>query len=72
MTVEQQGVIELHEAQQREAASAAAAAAQAAAEAALTPEEREEVARQKAAAWDEFKDANPYGSGNSKLRPCAL
>jgi hypothetical protein len=64
MTVEQQGVVELHEAQQREAASAAAAAAQAAAQAALT--------RQKAAAWDDFKDANPYGSGNSKLRPCAL
>lgn len=25
----------------------------------------------KARAWDDWKDDNPRGAGNSKLRPCA-
>lgn len=33
-------------------------------------EEYSDEAVQKARAWDDFKDANPRGQGNSKLRPC--
>ena len=28
-------------------------------------------AARKARAWDDWKDEHPFGSGNSKLRPCA-
>ena len=39
--------------------------------AAMTEEEREDEEVAKARAWDDFKDENPTGWGNSKLRPCA-
>ena len=72
LTVEQQGEIELREARAREAKHAEAEAAKRAKEAARRSDDEdddEEVA--KARAWDEFKDDNPRGWGNSKLRPCA-
>lgn len=34
-------------------------------------EDLEEEELQKARAWDDFKDDNPRGWGNSKLRPCS-
>ena len=37
----------------------------------MTQEEREERDLAKARSWDEFKDDNPFGHGNSKLRPCS-
>ena len=37
----------------------------------MTREEREERDLAKARSWDEFKDDNPFGHGNSKLRPCS-
>ena len=43
----------------------------AAEDAALTEEERDARELAKARAWDEFKDDNPFGHGNSKLRPCS-
>ena len=39
--------------------------------AAMTEEEREDEEVDKARKWDDFKDENPTGWGNSKLRPCA-
>jgi hypothetical protein len=72
VTVEQQGVVEYQDAMQREQQQREAAAAIEAARAERTEEELEEEERLKAAAQDEFKDENPYGWGNSKLRPCAL
>jgi hypothetical protein len=69
--VEQQGMIELAEAQARQQREAEVAARRAVVveEQRSDDEDEEEVAR--ARAWDDFKDANPAGSGNSKLRPCA-
>lgn len=71
LTVEQQGAIELAQAREREAqhkqAEAEAAARRAAA--ASDDDDEEELARSRA--WDDFKDDNPRGWGNSKLRPCA-
>lgn len=71
LTVEQQGEIELSEARQREAQQQQADAARAAARAELCSddEDEQELARQRA--QDDFKDDNPRGWGNSKLRPCA-
>lgn len=71
LTVEQQGAIELRQAQERQAAhdAAAAAAAPAAAGRRSDDEDDDEVGRSRA--WDDWKDDNPRGWGNSKLRPCA-
>ncbi len=71
LTVEQQGMIELAEAQERQRRQDEAAAAQQAAQEQQGSDEEEdqELARQRA--WDDFKDDNPRGAGNSKLRPCA-
>lgn len=33
-------------------------------------EEEDEAAEEKARAWDDWKDENPRGAGNSKLTPC--
>ena len=72
LTVEQQGEIEYRDAMRREQRQREAAAVIDAARADMTEEELEEEERLKAAVTDEFKDDNPYGWGNSKLRPCAL
>lgn len=71
MTIEEAGEIEYREMVEREAQRAKNRAEAERAEAAMTEEEREERDLQKARQWDEFKDDNPYGSGNSKLRPCS-
>jgi immunoglobulin-binding protein 1 len=33
-------------------------------------EEQDDAALRKTRAWDDWKDDNPRGAGNSKLRPC--
>jgi immunoglobulin-binding protein 1 len=73
LTVEQQGMIELREAQQRGAQEkeAAAKAAAAAADTGRNSEDADEERVAKQRAWDDFADDNPRGWGNSKLRPCA-
>ena len=71
MTIEEAGEIEYREMVEREARQAKNRAEAERAEAAMTEEERDERDLQKARQWDEFKDDNPYGSGNSKLRPCS-
>ena len=68
MTVEQAGEIEYAELVERTRREAETKARRAAEDAALTADERELA---KARSWDEFKDDNPFGHGNSKLRPCS-
>ena len=65
MTVEQAGEIERAEMLARSAREAERARRES-----KTADESEEEALQKARSWDAFKDDNPYGSGNSRLRPC--
>lgn len=65
-----QAEVELRAARESEAATRAAAKARSAAEAADALAGGEvEAARQRA--WDDWKDDNPRGAGNSKLRPTA-
>ena len=71
MTVEQAGEIERREMMERQRAQAENAARRAREESEMTREEREERDLAKARSWDEFKDDNPFGHGNSKLRPCS-
>ncbi len=71
MTVEQHGEIEYRELVERTRREAETKARRAAEDAALTEEERDARELAKARAWDEFKDDNPFGHGNSKLRPCS-
>ena len=71
MTVEQAGEIEYAELVERTRREAETKARRAAENAALTAEERETRELAKARSWDEFKDDNPFGHGNSKLRPCS-
>ena len=68
MTVEQAGEIERREMMERQRAQAENAARRAREESEMTREEREERDLAKARSWDEFKDDNPFGHGNSKLR----
>jgi hypothetical protein len=56
------------EAKQREV-EAEKAAARAAKEDRAEDESEEELQKQRA--WDDWKDDHPFGSGNSRLRPCA-
>ena len=70
MTVEQAGEIERAEMFARSAREAEHARARELERAAKTADELEEEELQKARSWDAFKDDNPYGSGNSRLRPC--
>ena len=76
VTVEQFGLMEL---ERMEAAAAAkeAAEAEAAAAAAADPhgpghecDECDDAETMKQRRWDDFKDANPRGWGNSKTTPC--
>jgi hypothetical protein len=71
ISVEQQGAMELAAAREREASQAAADAARSAREEARRSEDEDEEEVARARAWDAFKDENPAGWGNSKLRPCA-
>lgn len=70
MTVEQFGRLEMEDAMRRQAAeqAAASAAARSKAESRSDDEDEQEVAHQRY--WDDFKDDNPRGAGNSKLKPC--
>ncbi|KAG2426088.1 hypothetical protein HXX76_013276 [Chlamydomonas incerta] len=71
LTVEEAGEIEGREAMEREARQAKSEAKEAARRAALDSDEEDEEDKFKARAWDDYRDANPRGAGNSKLRPCA-
>ena len=71
MTIEEAGVIEYRELMERTAREARNKAAREREESEMTEEEKEERELLKARQWDEFKDDNPYGHGNSKLRPCS-
>ncbi|KAF8069647.1 TAP46 [Scenedesmus sp. PABB004] len=71
LTVEQQGAIELAEARAREAATREAEAARAAAAAGRRSDDEDEEELARTRAMDDWKDDNPRGWGNSKLRPCA-
>lgn len=71
LTVEQQGEIEVAEAMQRQQHEQKAEAARRRQQAERRSDDEDEEEVQRARAWDDYKDANPYGSGNSKLRPCS-
>ena len=71
ITVEEAGEMEYRELMERTARQAANAKAAAEEEAKLTEDEREARELARTRAFDEFKDDNPWGSGNSKLRPCS-
>ena len=73
MTVEQFGLQERQRMLEREAKQREVEAERAAAQAAKDDraEEETEEELQKQRAWDDWKDDHPYGSGNSRLRPCA-
>jgi len=71
ITVEQQGAMEFAAAREREAKEAEGAAKRAQREAERNSDEEDEEELAKARVWDDFKDDNPAGWGNSKLRPCA-
>lgn len=71
MTVEEFGEIERKEMLEREIQSARRAALRDAERAAKSTDEIEEEELRQAREWDDFKDDNPYGSGNSRLRPCS-
>ncbi|EFN57365.1 hypothetical protein CHLNCDRAFT_142745 [Chlorella variabilis] len=68
MSVEQFGELEMVEQQRREAAAKERHERQ---QAARRAEDVEEEQVQQQRAWDDFKDDNPRGWGNSKLRPCS-
>ena len=70
MTIEQAGEIERAEMLERRAREVERARLAEIDRASKSEDQLEEEALRKARAWDEFKDDNPYGGGNSKLRPC--
>jgi len=70
MTVEQAGEIEYKEMLDRRRREGEREAEREAIRASKTEEELEDEELYRAREWDAFKDDNPYGSGNSKLRPC--
>lgn len=37
---------------------------------AMTEEEQDDEDKHKERAWDDYREANPFGHGNSKLKPC--
>lgn len=71
MTIEEAGEMEYREMVERQVREAERRVARANEEAAMTEEEKEDREVAKARSWDEFKDDNPFGHGNSKLRPCS-
>lgn len=68
VSVEQQGMVELQRMQQAQQREAAAAAEKAGHE---DSDEDSDAKLDKQRAWDDWKDDNPSGWGNSKLRPTA-
>lgn len=70
MTIERAGEIERAEMLERRAREVERARLAEIDRASKSEDQLEEEALRKARAWDEFKDDNPYGGGNSKLRPC--
>jgi len=71
MTIEEAGEIEYGEMVERQVREATRKVARAKEEEAMTSDEIEDRELAKARSWDEFKDDNPFGAGNSKLRPCS-
>jgi immunoglobulin-binding protein 1 len=71
MTIEEAGEIEYQELMERTVREAKNKMRAAAEEAAMTADEKDDRDLAKARSWDEFKDDNPFGAGNSKLRPCS-
>jgi hypothetical protein len=71
MTVEQAGELEYAELAQRTAREAENRARREREESALTEDEKDARELRKQREWDAFKDDNPFGHGNSKLRPCS-
>ena len=69
MTVEQAGEIEYAELVERTRREAETKAPRRRGRRAHPRSATSELA--KARSWDEFKDDNPFGHGNSKLRPCS-
>lgn len=70
MTVEQAGEIEFADMMDRQRREQEREAERERVRASKTEEELEDEELYRAREWDAFKDDNPYGSGNSKLRPC--
>ncbi|GAB4823929.1 hypothetical protein N2152v2_010975 [Parachlorella kessleri] len=70
MTVEQWGEVELRAAREQQAAEEARERREQTRRAGMSAEELEDEEVDKQRAWDDWKDANPTGWGNSKLRPC--
>jgi hypothetical protein len=70
MSVEQFGDIEAARAREASGREAARGAAAAAAAAGARSDDEDDAAVAKARAADEWRDDNPRGWGNSKLRPC--
>jgi hypothetical protein len=70
MTIEQAGEIEHADMLRRQTEEAERAYRRQREREAMTADEIEDEELAKARYWDDFKDDNPFGSGNSKLRPC--
>lgn len=70
VTVEEFGRMELAAAQERSQKSVQRESERQQALAMLSKEEMNEVEVARQRAWDDWKDVNPRGWGNSKLRPC--
>ncbi|KAI7842410.1 hypothetical protein COHA_004049 [Chlorella ohadii] len=71
MSVEQFGELEYARMVEQQRREAAAQERRERVEAEKSAEQKEDEELRKAREWDEFKDDNPRGWGNSKLRPCA-
>lgn len=71
ITVEQQGEMELAAAREREARQAEVERRRRQKEEERRSDDEDDEEVRKARAWDDWKDDNPAGWGNSKLRPCA-
>ena len=71
MTVEEFGELELQQMKERERSESDAAAARRGTEAEGGDQgDFDDRAVEKQRAWDDWKDNNPKGHGNSALRPC--
>jgi immunoglobulin-binding protein 1 len=71
MSVEQYGEVEYRQMMERQRVEEDRKEVEERRRMGMTEEEREEEEVGKQRAWDAFKDDNPRGWGNSKLRPCA-
>lgn len=71
MSVEQHGEVEYRQMMERQRVEEQRKGVEERRRRGMTEEEREEEEVAKQRAWDAFKDDNPRGWGNSKLRPCS-